>query len=140
VQGQILFEMQTLVQDAGTALIWITHDLAVVAGLADRIAVMYAGRVVEIGPADQVLDHPAHPYTGGLLDSVPAAGVPGRRLRQIPGSTPSASRLDAGCAFRARCGRAVAECSVMPRLAGLRVGEVHEVRCHVPVLVRETVA
>jgi peptide/nickel transport system ATP-binding protein len=138
VQGQILYEMQSLVREAGTALIWITHDLAVVAGLADRIAVMYAGRIVEIGSADQVLDHPAHPYTCGLLDSVPAAGIPGQRLRQIPGSTPSLARLDPGCAFRARCARAVPECAVMPRLAGLRAGDAREVRCHVPARSRET--
>ena len=92
VQGQILHEIQRLVREAGTALIWITHDLAVVAGLADRIAVMYAGRIVETGPVDGVLDSPRHPYTRGLLDSVPAATAPGHRLRQISGSTPSLTR------------------------------------------------
>ena len=76
VQGQILYEMQKLVRESGTALIWITHDLAVVAGLADRIAVMYAGRIVELGSADDVLETPRHPYTRGLLDSVPAATAP----------------------------------------------------------------
>jgi peptide/nickel transport system ATP-binding protein len=72
VQGQILYEMQRLVRETGAALIWITHDLSVVAGLADRVAVMYAGRVVEQGSADEVLYAPRHPYTRGLLDSVPA--------------------------------------------------------------------
>lgn len=117
VQGQILYEMQKLVRESATALIWITHDLAVVAGLANRIAVMYAGRIVELGEAEAVLDAPAHPYTRGLLDSVPAATQPGARLRQIRGATPSLLRLGAGCAFRERCDRAAAECATMPPLA-----------------------
>jgi peptide/nickel transport system ATP-binding protein len=131
VQGQILFEMQRLVREAGTALIWITHDLAVVAGLADRIAVMYAGRIVEQGLAAEVLDAPLHPYTRGLLDSVPANNPVGGRLRQIPGMTPALLRLDAGCAFRARCSRAAAECAVMPELAG---APLRQVRCHFPLV------
>src|SRR3546814_16565890 len=69
IQGQILHEAQTLCRETGTAMIWITHDLAVVAGLADHICVMYAGRIVEQGPIDAVLDHPAHPYTHGLIRS-----------------------------------------------------------------------
>ena len=116
VQGQILYEMQKLVRESGTALIWITHDLAVVAGLADRIAVMYAGRIVEMGDAADVLDAPRHPYTRGLLDSVPAATQPGARLRQIRGSTPSLLRLGPGCAFRERCDRADAGCATLPVL------------------------
>jgi peptide/nickel transport system ATP-binding protein len=116
VQGQILYEMQKLVRESGTALIWITHDLAVVAGLAERIAVMYAGRIVETGDASEILDAPCHPYTRGLLDSVPAATHPGERLRQIRGTTPSVLRLGPGCAFRERCDRAVGECAVMPPL------------------------
>ncbi|HZN85667.1 MAG TPA: ABC transporter ATP-binding protein [Burkholderiales bacterium] len=125
VQGQILFEMQKLVRESGTALLWITHDLAVVAGLAERILVMYAGRIVEEGSVEQVLESPRHPYTRGLLDSVPAAARPGERLRQIPGMTPSLARLGAGCAFRERCSRADAACLAMPELAG-------GVRCHHP--------
>jgi peptide/nickel transport system ATP-binding protein len=129
VQGQILYEMQKLTRESGTALIWITHDLAVVAGLADRIAVMYAGRIVEIGDAGQVLDAPRHPYTRGLLDSVPAATAPGERLRQISGSTPSLLKLPSGCAFRERCPRAGAACATMPDMTddGGRA-----VRCHYP--------
>ena len=126
VQGQILYEMQKLVRESGTALIWITHDLAVVAGLADRIAVMYAGRIVEMGDAAEVLDAPRHPYSRGLLDSVPAATQPGQRLRQIRGSTPSLLRLGTGCAFRERCDRASAECATMPPLALL---DSRAVRC-----------
>ncbi|MCL4746836.1 MAG: ABC transporter ATP-binding protein [Burkholderiaceae bacterium] len=114
VQGQILYEMQLLVRESGAALIWITHDLAVVAGLADRVAVMYAGRVVEQGPVDAVLDAPLHPYTRGLLDSVPANNLPGIPLRQIPGMTPSLANLPGGCAFRERCGLADARCAEDP--------------------------
>jgi len=126
VQGQILYEMQKLVRESGTALIWITHDLAVVAGLADRIAVMYAGRIVEMGDAADVLDAPRHPYTRGLLDSVPAATQPGMRLRQIRGSTPSLLRLGPGCAFRERCDRADAECATLP---ALETADGRSVRC-----------
>jgi peptide/nickel transport system ATP-binding protein len=68
--------MQTLARETGTALIWITHDLGVVSELADRVAVMYAGRIVEIGGIDDVLDRPRHPYTRGLLDSIPAENAP----------------------------------------------------------------
>ena len=94
------------------ALIWITHDLAVVAGLADRIAVMYAGRIVETGPVAAVLDSPRHPYTRGLLGSVPANNPRGHRLRQIPGMMPSPLALPAGCAFRPRCDRGQPDCEV----------------------------
>ena len=74
IQSQILAEVQELARETGTALIWITHDLAVVAGLADKISVMYAGRIVESGPTDQVLAAPQHPYTAGLLGSIPGHG------------------------------------------------------------------
>jgi peptide/nickel transport system ATP-binding protein len=131
VQGQILYEMQKLTRESGTALIWITHDLAVVAGLADRIAVMYAGRIVELGDAARVLDAPLHPYTRGLLDSVPAATAPGQRLRQISGTTPSLVRLPAGCAFRERCPRARDACRELPAVT--HVGE-RALRCHFPLL------
>ncbi len=129
VQGQILYEMQKLVREVGSALIWITHDLAVIAGLADRVAVMYAGRIVEEGEVADVLDAPAHPYTRGLLDSVPANN-PGRgRLNQIPGMTPSLLMLAPGCAFRDRCRYAGERCGQMPEFAetGAR-----KVRCHYP--------
>ncbi len=129
VQGQILYEMQKLVREVGSALIWITHDLAVIAGLADRVAVMYAGRIVEEGAVDDVLESPAHPYTRGLLDSVPANNVGSRRLNQIPGMTPSLLRLSAGCAFRDRCAYAQARCEQMPELAVHGAGKV---RCHFP--------
>jgi peptide/nickel transport system ATP-binding protein len=114
IQSQILAEMQKLCAQTGTALIWVTHDLTVVAGLADRIAVMYAGRVVESGPVDAVLDRPIHPYTFGLLGSVPSRGRRGEPLRQIPGSTPSLARLPDGCAFRPRCAFQTEACAAAP--------------------------
>ena len=114
IQGQILHEMQRLCRETGTALIWITHDLSVVAGLADEVCVMYAGRIVESGSVDDVLDRPLHPYTRGLLDSVPARNTPGRPLAQIRGMTPSLLRLGEACAFRERCMRCVDACRAAP--------------------------
>ena len=114
IQGQILFEMQKLCRESGTGLIWITHDLSVISGLADEVCVMYAGRIVESGPVDAVLDRPMHPYTRGLLDSVPARNTPGRPLAQIPGMTPSLLKLGLACAFRERCPRAAEPCASAP--------------------------
>ena len=114
IQAQILAEVQKLARDNGTALMWITHDLSVVAGLADRIAVMYAGRIVETGSVADVLDRPMHPYTAGLIGSVPSRNRRGTRLRQIPGMTPSLIDLPEGCAFRTRCPRADAACARDP--------------------------
>jgi peptide/nickel transport system ATP-binding protein len=114
IQAQILAEVQKLAANYGTALIWITHDLSVIAGLADRIAVMYAGRVVEAGDAETVLDSPSHPYTLGLICSVPSRNKRGEKLRQIPGMTPSLLSLPHGCAFRSRCGRADTTCEKEP--------------------------
>ena len=116
IQAQILYEAQKLCRESGTALIWITHDLSVVAGLADRICVMYAGRIVESGTVDEVLDAPLHPYTQGLIGSVPSRNRRGTPLAQIPGMTPSLVDLPPGCAFRARCTRAQAACSELPQL------------------------
>mgnify|MGYP002651176648 CR=1 FL=1 len=110
IQGQILYRMQEICREHDTALIWITHDLSVVAGLADEVAVMYAGRIVEHGTVDDVLDRPQHPYTVGLIDSLPSNNQRGQRLRQIPGMTPNLLNLPAGCAFAARCPRASAAC------------------------------
>jgi peptide/nickel transport system ATP-binding protein len=114
IQAQILYEVQKLCRETGTALVWITHDLAVVSGLADRIAVMYAGRIVESGPTAAVINQPAHPYTRGLIDSIPTRQTHGTLLRQIPGMTPSLLHLPQGCAFRPRCPRAAAACLQVP--------------------------
>jgi peptide/nickel transport system ATP-binding protein len=110
IQAQILYEAQKLCRESGTALIWITHDLSVVAGLADRICVMYAGRIVEQGSVDEVLDKPLHPYTQGLIGSVPSRNRRGSPLAQIPGMTPALLDLPPGCAFRSRCSRAAPRC------------------------------
>ena len=127
IQAQILYEVQKLCRESGTALIWITHDLAVVGGLADTVAVMYAGRIVEQGPVDAVLDRPLHPYTIGLLGSVPSRTPRGAPLPQIPGMAPSSLRLPEGCSFRGRCSRADALCLEMPALAPVHPG--HLARC-----------
>ncbi len=132
IQGQILAEVQKLAATTGTSLIWITHDLSVVAGLADDIAVMYAGRIVEDGPVGQVLDAPLHPYTVGLIGSVPSRNRRGEPLRQIPGMTPSLLKLPQGCAFRTRCERADDACLQEPGLAALREGQ--RARCFHPYL------
>ncbi|HEX2115761.1 MAG TPA: ABC transporter ATP-binding protein [Alphaproteobacteria bacterium] len=110
IQAQILYEMQRLVRASGTSMIWITHDLGVIAGLADRVAVMYAGRIVETGTVDEILDSPRHPYTQGLLRSVPSANRPGDRLAQIEGMSPSLAARPPGCAFHPRCPRALDIC------------------------------
>ncbi|MBI4183583.1 MAG: ABC transporter ATP-binding protein, partial [Proteobacteria bacterium] len=130
IQGQILYEVQKLCEQTGTSLIWITHDLAVVAGLADRVCVMYAGRIVEEGAIDDVLDRPLHPYTRGLIGSLPSRNRRGAPLHQIPGMMPSLVGLGPGCAFRARCPRAGPPCASAPGdsepVAGRRV------RCFFP--------
>ncbi len=115
IQAQILYEVQKLCRETGTALVWITHDLAVVSGLADRIAVMYAGRIVESGATDDVIRRPSHPYTQGLINSIPTRATHGSLLQQIPGMTPSLLHLPQGCAFRPRCPRATGICLEVPQ-------------------------
>mgnify|MGYP006278323145 CR=1 FL=1 len=132
IQGQILYEMQRLARQTGTALLWITHDLSVVASLADEVCVMYAGRIVERGPVDDVLDRPAHPYTAGLIGSVPSRNQRGRPLQQIPGVMPSLLSLPGGCAFRTRCPRAGEACVQEPEERGFGAGRV--ARCANPLV------
>ena len=131
IQAQILAEVQSLAAETGTAMLWITHDLSVIAGLADRIAVMYAGRIVETGSVVDVLERPIHPYTGGLIGSVPSRNKRGVPLAQIPGMTPSLAKLPPGCPFSPRCPRATVTCrGTMPAetpYAGARMA-----RCHHP--------
>jgi peptide/nickel transport system ATP-binding protein len=130
IQAQILAEVQSLCAESGTALIWITHDLAVVAGLADRVAVMYAGRIVEEGPVDAVFARPLHPYTRGLIGSIPRRGRHGAPLTQIPGMPPSPAKLPPGCAFAPRCPRADAACSEAPAMTDH--GDGRAARCWHP--------
>ena len=130
IQGQILFEIQKLCRETSTALIWITHDLSVIAGLADQVCVMYAGKVVESGDVDPVLDEPLHPYTRGLIGSVPGHGRRGEPLAQIPGMTPSLLNLPDGCAFFPRCPRASEVCLKIPPMSSPLNGR--QVRCFHP--------
>jgi peptide/nickel transport system ATP-binding protein len=117
VQAQILAEMRGLVRRIGTSLIWISHDLATISSLADRVAVMYAGRIVEEGPTTQVLGSPRHPYTKGLLDSLPSRAHPGRPIPHIRGAMPSLLNLPIGCAYAPRCPRADKQCEIAPAYA-----------------------
>jgi peptide/nickel transport system ATP-binding protein len=129
IQAQILHEMRELSRESGTALVWISHDLATVSSVAERIMVMYAGRLVEEGPTATVLRDPRHPYTRGLLDSLPATARPGQELRQVPGNTPSLLALPPGCPFAPRCVRASERCVEDPEH---RVDAVRAFRCHHP--------
>jgi peptide/nickel transport system ATP-binding protein len=131
IQGQILYEMQRLCRESGTGLIWITHDLSVVSGLADDVCVMYAGRIVETGSVEEILERPLHPYTRGLLDSVPSRNIPGRPLAQIAGMTPSLLDLGEACAFRERCARASSLCRTAPPITAPSPGR--SVRCVHPI-------
>lgn len=138
IQSQILAEVQELARETGTALIWITHDLAVVAGLADKISVMYAGKIVESGPTGQVLRAPRHPYTAGLLGSIPGHGRRGERLTQIPGMAPNMARLPMGCAFAPRCALAGDLCrKAAPEVSDIGGGQGY--RCHYPIATGEGV-
>lgn len=130
IQAQILAEVQKLCRETGTALIWITHDLAVVSGLADRLMVMYAGRIVEEGETSEVITRPVHPYTRGLIDSVPHGKPHRSELRQIRGMTPSLLNLPEGCRFRPRCPRADAACLAEPPLRAVEAGR--KARCFHP--------
>lgn len=127
IQGQILAVIQDICRQTGTSVIWITHDLSVISGLADHISVMYAGRIVEQGPSSEVLGQPAHPYTRGLIRSVPSANKPNERLYQIPGITPSLAHLPVGCAFQPRCERSSPECSTKPSIT--QINPSHQLCC-----------
>ena len=111
VQAQILHLLRGVTQARGAAVMLITHDMGVVAETCDRVAVMYAGRVVEIGPVDEVIRRPAHPYTAGLMASVPSLHDARGRLAQIQGALPRLDEIPAGCAFHPRCPKASPRCS-----------------------------
>jgi oligopeptide/dipeptide ABC transporter ATP-binding protein len=128
IQAQLLDLIATLTREMGTAVILITHDLGVVAQTCQRIMVMYGGRVVEMAATDEIFDHPAHPYTRGLLASVPHLGPKLRnRLVPIEGSPPDLLSPPAGCRFRPRCAHAMERCLEEPPL--IRAGAGHEARC-----------
>ena len=130
IQAQILHEVRALAEEAGTALIWISHDLTTVSSLADRLLVMYAGKLVEEGPVAAVLRNPRHPYTQGLIDSLPATALPGQELKQIHGAPPSLSALPEGCPFRPRCSHATDRCLTAPETTRQ---QIRSWRCHHPI-------
>jgi peptide/nickel transport system ATP-binding protein len=112
VQAQIIAVLKRLCRDHGTAVMLITHDMGVIAETADRVAVMYAGRIAEIGPVREVVKSPLHPYTVGLMGSIPKPDADVARLTQIPGAMPRLTAIPNGCAFHPRCPRAFAPCPV----------------------------
>ncbi|MEX0337463.1 MAG: ABC transporter ATP-binding protein [Arenibacterium sp.] len=115
VQAQIISLLKRLCREHGTSVILVTHDMGVIAEAADRVAVMYAGRLIELGPVRDVLSAPRHPYTAGLVSSMPAASAGKERLHQIPGAMPRLTDLPKGCAFSPRCNKAQARCMQDPR-------------------------
>lgn len=112
IQAQIITLLKDLTHDHGTAVMLITHDMGVIAETADRIAVMYAGRIAEIGPVGAIIRHPAHPYTDGLMASIPSLVHRVSRLRQIDGAMPRLDALPSGCRFHPRCSRAFSRCPI----------------------------
>jgi len=146
IQAQILRMIRELQQEFGTAVIFITHDLGVVSRIADRVAVMYAGQVVETSGVAQLFAQPRHPYTRGLLNCIPVRGktLPGSRLQAIPGVVPSLVGKVSGCAFRNRCTLADSGCEQDPPMVQQgSPGLPHEARCFkldVPVSAMEVAA
>src|SRR5207249_2820820 len=127
IQAQILDLLKRLQQELGMAVLLITHDLGVVAETADRVAVMYAGQVVEYCTVEAAFRRPLHPYTAGLQASLPKLGVRQERLRVIPGNVPNPARFPAGCRFHPRCPVAEARCLEDPPIARFEAG--HLSRC-----------
>jgi oligopeptide/dipeptide ABC transporter ATP-binding protein len=122
VQARILDLFKEVAADSNMGTVLITHDIAVAATVADRISVMYAGRLVEEGATREVLEHPAHPYTRGLLEAVPNAADTRAALVPIPGSPPNLSSIPSGCAFHTRCPFAMPECAeTVPALRSVGV-------------------
>jgi peptide/nickel transport system ATP-binding protein len=112
IQAQIIALLRKLCREHGTAVMLVTHDMGVIAETADRVAVMYAGRIAEIGPVQAVIHDPQHPYTAGLMGSIPSVGDDLERLPQIDGSMPRLDAIPRGCAFHPRCPRAFDRCRV----------------------------
>ena len=110
IQAQIIRLIKRLCQERGTSVMLITHDMGVIAETADRVAVMYAGRIAEIGPVRDIVKMPHHPYTKGLMASIPKIGDRNARLQQIPGSMPRLTAIPRGCAFNPRCEVAIDRC------------------------------
>ena len=129
IQAQIMRLLQDLQRSRGMSILLITHDLGIVNELSDRVAVMYAGRIVETGSRTDIFRHAAHPYTRGLLRSNPVLAAPGERLPEIAGVVPSPEDWSGGCRFASRCSERLDLCEgEVP--GATRVGEGHEVACH----------
>ncbi len=129
IQAQILDLMRELQRQNRMAIVLITHDLGVIAEMADEVAVMYAGKVIEHGSADQIFDNPRHPYTQGLLASIPSLAARGRPLTAITGTVPHPLNLPPGCTFAPRCPRAFERCpTAFP--ARMDQGDGHDVACY----------
>jgi peptide/nickel transport system ATP-binding protein len=128
VQAQIISLLQRLGREHGTAIMLITHDMGVIAETADRVAVMYAGRIAEIGPVQDVVQNPLHPYARGLMGAIPTLAQDAKRLVQIPGSMPRLSAIPPGCPFNPRCPHAWERCRV-DRPEPIQHG-AHKVACH----------
>ena len=131
VQAQILSLLRELQREMNMAMLFITHDLGVVANIADRVAVMYCGRIVESGPVREIFRRPSHPYTRGLLDCIPGAARPGEDLITIPGQLPAPGETLAPCRFAPRCPRADDRCRSIPPPEAL-VTAGHVAHCHHP--------
>jgi peptide/nickel transport system ATP-binding protein len=128
VQAQIIALLKRLGRDHGTAIMLVTHDMGVIAETADRVAVMYAGRIAEIGPVREVVQNPLHPYAKGLMGAIPSLAGDTDRLVQIPGSMPRLSAIPPGCSFHPRCPYAFDRCRVERPEPIQRDG--HRVACH----------
>jgi len=128
IQAQILDLIRDLRDETGMGTIMITHDLGVVAEIADSVAVMYGGQVVEQGPVAEVFRNPQHPYTIGLMSAMPRLDKPGGRLAIVPGTVPTIANMPEGCRFRTRCAFATSTCAQMPAL--VEVATHHDVACH----------
>lgn len=131
IQAQIIETVRELREKLGTAVIWITHDLGVVAGLADRVIVMYGGEIVEQAPVGRLYAHPSHPYTEGLLESVPRLDQKGQELASIPGQPPSLYAEPVGCSFAPRCKYAFDRClTENPVLTEIgKPSDEHSIKC-----------
>ncbi len=134
IQAQVLDLLRSMRDELGMGLLFITHDLGVVADIADRVMVMYGGQTVETAPVEDIFSQPQHPYTEGLLRSMPTAVRRGQRLATIPGQPPPPQRLPPGCRFEPRCPYATDRCREAPP-ALVRVRDGQESRCiHAPAL------
>ncbi|OHV82852.1 ABC transporter ATP-binding protein [Rhizobium sp. LCM 4573] len=130
IQAQIIYHIRRQIDERGLGMIWITHDLSTLSELADRIMVMYAGAMMEIGTTEDIIGFPRHPYTRKLLSSVPSRNTPGEKLRQIPGNMPSLLSLGKGCPFASRCERATEICS--EPVPATRLSATHHIWCYHP--------